>query len=116
MSLFRRDGVLFVVCFCFYDGFLLKTAQNAVCFFCFFFGRNGVCLFGLMLSLGFSSNCIIFQETSVFPNSVVIFLPRNHCTVYAFCAPLSLLQQSLSMLTIVFFSDVPSWIFLSCIK
>ena len=31
-----------------------------------------------------------------------MFLTRNHCTAYAFCTPVSPLQQSLSMITICF--------------
>ena len=37
-------------------------------FFFGFFRQDGVCFFGFVMSLGFS-NCIIFLETSAFPNS-----------------------------------------------
>ena len=106
--------MLFLVCSVSW-WFFAENSTKCCLFFSFgFFRRNGGCLFGFVLSLGFF-NCIVFLKTSAFPNSHVGWfcsLDRDNGNIYAFRTFFSLLQQSFVENSDWFsFSDVSSYDF-----
>ena len=89
--------------------FSLITALNAARFSFWSFRVYACLFFGFVLSLGFFFTYMIFWELVSFPtpNMGNYVLTRNECTAYAFCTPVSPLQQSVSMITICFFFSYP---------
>ena len=92
--------------------FFAENSTKCCSFFSLgFSGEDGVCFFGFVMSLGFS-NCIIFLETSAFPNSHdrwLCSLARNHGTVWGPFARFSLSYNRILWVVKIGFplSDVP---------
>ena len=115
-SQLKRAGVLFwgpVSCRFF---FRVETAQNAACFFFLVFWvewcscPSGSCrVQGFLIAYFFGELVPSLTPTM----GGYVFLARNNGIVYAFCTLFSLLQQSLSEITVGFFPDVLALRFLS---